>query len=384
MFGRFALSLTIALVTIHANGCGGDDAPAACAASLCQATTSTCLGNSVASCGVDGTTWTVSPCSDGKCNPSTNSCELYKCKPLSQICGTDGSSYDRCPESGSGLQPGTCAANTTCVGGACVETSCSAGETRCGYRQVLTCVNDVWNVDAICSGSDVCVDGDPAACEAPECEPGSSFCESETVAVTCDVEGSIASTRTCAGNEVCQGGHCRPKICGVDDGNAGDAGSDAGQASDAGSSQNTGPEVTPPPLEQISKIDFTLGGTPQSFNLNARADYVTSTSTLKVSAGSGNRKIEANFGPIDAFVVGAFADTDTSEIVVTVCYYDGVSEGQAPGCTVGFSHSSLTYNAELTENNNPGRVVGSFSALMEDALGQPMEITEGVFDVPHK
>ncbi|MEC9071553.1 MAG: hypothetical protein VX938_04200, partial [Myxococcota bacterium] len=335
MPGRFVLLLTIALLTVFANGCGGDDVAPACAETLCQPTTSVCLGNSLATCGLDGKSWTVSPCSDGKCNSNTNSCELYKCKPLSQICGTDGTSYDRCPESGSGLTPGTCATNTTCVGGACVETACTTGDTRCGFRQVLTCVNDAWSVETVCSGSDVCVDGNPASCEAPECEPGSSTCEGD-VAVTCDVAGNIASKRTCASNEVCQGGHCRSKICGVDDGESADATADAG-ASDSGPAQNTGPEVTPPPLEQVSKIDFKLGGTPQTFNLNARADYVSSTSTLKVSAGSGNRKVELNVGPIDPFVVGAFTDTDATEVVVTICYYDGVSEGQAPSCTVGFS-----------------------------------------------
>ena len=120
MPGRFVLVLTIALLTVFASACGGDEAAPACVDTLCQPTTSVCLGNSLATCGLDGKSWTVSPCSDGKCNSNTNSCELYKCKPLSQICGTDGTSYDRCPESGSGLQPGTCATNTTCVGGACV------------------------------------------------------------------------------------------------------------------------------------------------------------------------------------------------------------------------------------------------------------------------
>ena len=149
MSGRFVLVLAIALVTVHGPGCGGDDPPPACAETLCQPTTSVCLGDDLATCAVDGKTWTVSPCSDGRCNPSTNSCELYKCKPFSQICGTDGTSYDSCPESGSGLQPGSCAANTTCVGGACVETSCASGTTRCGYRQVLTCLNEAWSV-AVC------------------------------------------------------------------------------------------------------------------------------------------------------------------------------------------------------------------------------------------
>jgi hypothetical protein len=145
-----------------------------------------------------------------------------------------------------------------------------------------------------------------------------------------------------------------------------------------------GPETAPPPLEQVSNISFDLNGIPQNFNLNARADYISSTSTLKVSAGFQSRKIELNVGPIDPTVVGAFADTDTSEIVVVLCYYDGVTETQAPSCTVGFSHSSISYALELTEHQNPGRVVGSFSTELENSAGDLTQITNGTFDVQHK
>ena len=194
--------------------------------------------------------------------------------------------------------------------------------------------------------------------------------------------GSLLAAAPCAGNEVCQDGHCRVKVCGIDDQPTPDVLADTGAgADDAGP---TGPEVAPPPLEKVSKISFDLNGIPQSFDLNARADFIGSTNTLKISAGAGSRKVEINIGPLEPAVVGAFNDTDTSEIVVTVCYFDGVTETQAPDCTVGFSHSSIGYSVELTEHQNPGRVIGTFSSELQNAASEPAEITNGVFDVQHK
>lgn len=145
-------------------------------------------------------------------------------------------------------------------------------------------------------------------------------------------------------------------------------------------------EVFIPPLEKISKIAFKLGDIPYSFDRGAGADYVPGDSLLKVSAdGKELRKIEIGFAPIDPFVVGNFDDTDSSGVTVIICYNDGVTLAQAPGCPDGFSHSSTLYKATLTENNGEGsRVVGTFEATLEDANGLSTSLTEGTFDVLHK
>lgn len=413
-------------------GCGDDEpAPASCTNDLCTEGETRCLGNVLATCELldgDGEPprWRYESCGASRActaGPSGQACETRKCTNLGTGSCLDAQTLFICDESGLSSDPQDCASDEVCSSGACVESSCEEGATRCGSGVVLTCSSGVYEASD-CGADEVCmVEGGEATCVARLCDPEAAWCE-DGVAQVCNYDGTEITTTTCKGTEVCNSGFCEALLCNgknnVDPGSgvaqsdvvSGDAiecegeetqclDEDSLQICQGGLwiTQNCGSNQVctdvdgvdackakaAPPLEKIGKITFNLAGVPNTFDLNARADYISSDSMLKIGGASGTRKIELNFAPIESLTVGQFSDTGTSETVLTVCYYDGGEVVESPGCAVGFSHSSSLYTAQIDEWNGIGAsVVGTFEATLNDAGGSTLAITDGVFDVKQK
>jgi hypothetical protein len=426
------LLLTSLLLMPSLIACGDEEpAAASCAQDLCSEGETRCLGNVLASCELlDGEgeppRWRYESCGASKActaGPSGQACETRKCTNLGTGTCLDAQTLYICDQSGLSNDPQDCASDEVCSSGACVESACEDGATQCGAGVVLTCQGGAYTATD-CAVDEVCmVEGGEAACVAQLCVPESAWCE-EGVAQVCNHDGTSIATANCSATEVCNSGFCEDLLCNGNnniDPNSGIATSDAvtgdaiecegdeTQCLDEDSlqicqgglwlTQNCGANQVcadvdgvdackakaAPPLEKIGVISFTLGGVPNTFDLNARADYISSDSMLKISGASGTRKIEMNFAPIELMSVGEFSDTGISETVLTVCYFDGGAVVESPGCAVGFSHSSSLYTSVIDEWNGIGAsVVGTFETTLNDAAGNSLAITEGSFDVKQK
>jgi hypothetical protein len=437
------IATALSLLVMSACGLEGASTPT-CAETLCEAGETRCLGSVLATCELlDGEgeppRWSYIPCGpSGACGVEGGgqSCLVRDCHNLGGgTCDPDPQAIDTqtitiCDVSGLTSDTYDCGADEVCTGGTCAPTACEDGETRCGATSVLTCADGHWE-ESGCGEDAICADDSgEAVCELQICAPESAWCD-EGVAHVCNYDGSARSEAPCGEMEVCNSGFCEPLLCNgknnIDPGNGleptdvldDDTDGDAAEfecepgatkcldgdsldtceegfwlTANCGQNQICG-EVdgvdackakAAPPLETIPAIKFTLGGVPNVFDLNARADYISAESMLKVSGASGTRKIELNFVPIETLIVGAFSDTDTSETVLQVCYFDGLEPVEkTPGCAVGFSHSSTLYDAVIDQWNGIGSaVIGTFEVTLETASGSTLAITDGVFDVKQK
>jgi hypothetical protein len=427
------IATALSLLVMSACGEEGASTPT-CAETLCEAGETRCLGNVLATCELlDGEDqpgrWAYIPCSASEACSAGNGgqvCQGRKCLNLGGGTCDDTQTITFCDVSGLSSDTYDCGADEVCTGGSCAPSTCEDGETRCGATSVLTCAGALWEESGCGEGAICADDSGEAVCEPQICAPESAWCD-EGVAYVCNHDGGARSEAPCGEMEVCNSGFCEPLLCNGK--NNSDPGNgleptdildgetlefecepDATKCLDedsldtceegfwltanCGQNQICG-EVdgvdackakAAPPLEQVGVIKFTLAGVPNVFDLNARADYISAESMLKVSGAYGTRKIELNFVPIETLIVGAFSDTDTSETVLQVCYFDGLElVEKTPGCAVGFSHSSTLYDAVIDQWNGIGSaVVGTFEATLETAAGSTLAITDGTFDVKQK
>lgn len=393
-------ALCIGACSDDAGSAEGDGAE--CADTVCVAGSVDCYGNAVWTCMSDGSGWSkegcggLMSCVDGACVDSV--CQIPGKSQCDDTAGGSVCAADKQTETSF-----SCGSGELCEEGACVSETCDADTTACGYRAVFSCVNGSWSA-AKCDAGELCVsDDDGARCEPWSCEPSKARCEGGA-SVVCDILGSGETVTACTESEVCDSGYCVAATC--DQIAAGEAGAQPIEASDTASEASTsdagsealdddtsgeaGPvEPEPhPELEQISRIDFKLSGIPNTFDLAAQADYQDAESRMVISGSDGIRKLEINLAEVDPYTVGTWSDSDDSEVIAIVCYYDGTTNQTPPegaGCSVGFSHASSLYSLTIDANNGDGyRVTGSFSTTLVDASGGQVEFTEGTFDVLHK
>lgn len=378
VLAMFTFVATLALTP----GCA-EEQVAQCLETICTAGEASCAGNSTAICNDDGKGIRYSDCGSG--NYCLNgACTGRKCVNLGGgKCDTT-TTLTLCDGNGVVQSTVSCAASEVCAGGSCVPNTCAEGATRCGDAYaVLTCTGGVW-VDEACSGGQLCGDsGGQSACVAATCAPNMGRCDGNTSCLCSNTGGSETATK-CGSNEICDGGFCRLKVCGEDATPTTDTVVD--MTADAGTDAplDIVEDKFKPPLEPPRVLKFTLGASAKVFNLNVRADYIATDKALKIQGAKGLEKIEITLSPIEPSILGLFDDTDGSETTVQICYFDGLNEGPVAPCLVGYSQASIGYTLDLTGNNGVGsRVVGTFSAVLKDALDNNVSISDGEFDVPH-
>jgi len=431
--------IVLLCLSVPLTACGDEETSApSCVESLCEEGETRCLGNVLSTCerqdGDDAPPrWRYESCgTSNACSAGTSglACVSRKCTNLGTGGCIDLDTLFVCDLSGLSLDDQDCG-DDLCVGttesGACVPSTCEDGETRCGGRALtLSCSGGSWTSQE-CGDDEGCVEeGGEASCVAMVCEAERAWCE-DGVAMVCNHDGSVVEEQECAANQVCNSGFCESLMCNgannIDPGSgqsvpdvvstdAYECDPGAVECLDEDSIQRcegglwviencTANEIctnvdgtdtckgkAAPPLEKTGVITFDLAGTPNTFDLNARADYISSVPVLKISGAHGTRKIELNFSPIELTALGQFKDTDVGrdpETIVTVCYFDGGEVVESPSCPVGFSHSSTVYTAVIDEWNGIGSsVVGTFETTLVDKDNNSLSITNGVFDVKQK
>ncbi len=398
--GLFLMALSLLACSSDEGGESGE--PGACSDTICVPGTSECFGNAIWTCLADGSDWSIEGCG-GLQSCVEGVCVDSVCQIAGKSTCDDASGGSLCAEDKRSVSTFTCGEGERCEEGTCVSDTCEAGSTKCGYRALFTCVNGSWSAEK-CDAGELCVSDDQGAlCEPWFCQPGKARCEGGA-SLTCDVEGREEFSVACTDTEICVDGYCVAATCEqIDQGLTGaqpidvDAQGSEASAADVGMPEEEmdaqaepGPEeVAPhPELEQISRIDFKIGGIPNTFDLVAQADYQESESRMVISASDGSRKLEINLAAVEPYTVGSWSDSDDSEVTAVLCYHDGTMNQTPPegaGCSVGFSHASTLYALTIDANNGDGyRVTGSFTATLMDASGLSVEFSEGSFDVLHK
>ncbi len=218
--------------------CGADECPVAC-----EASARFCFEDQVWRCSIDGESarlvdscGDLEPCqetgNDAECTCQGDTCDpLPLCTPEARECrdgdvyecDADGAElvlYDDCDET----QLQVCDATTlACVSAcpgdpACPEPVCKAGDRLCVGNTVHICAPDgtalVFSED--CFDYAHCVDDAPgkgfAYCTQNSCVPSSNVCDGH-LAKVCESNGTLPDDGTDCGDEICDAGACKPKIC---------------------------------------------------------------------------------------------------------------------------------------------------------------------------
>ncbi|HEY3253322.1 MAG TPA: hypothetical protein VGJ91_05220, partial [Polyangiaceae bacterium] len=187
----------------------------ACATSVCTASTSYCKGNDVYSCNADGSgEYAVQLCgSSGHCNGSY--CVSNVCQPGQAVC--NGNAVSSCAADGSGPASAgaACAANQTCVNGACQTTTCTANALFCANGESMKCnaqgTGATLNLHCF---SDTYCDSATGQCKADVCPNGQVYCGGEVFA-TCKSDGSgpvSAGTDCAASSQACGLSGCAAQV----------------------------------------------------------------------------------------------------------------------------------------------------------------------------
>lgn len=362
--------LTLALVAWLAfPGCGDD---AKCARELCDPASfgAVCVGHAVQTCAPDGQRFIYTACGDQqRCD--AGACVARQCTTLGRSTCATVTSVERCKDDGSGLETIACADDETCKDGACVPTVCAGEADRCTDHGLVRCQDNAWVQDN-CAAPQLCVvsGGGTARCTAPVCTPEARRCDGDTVKV-CDARGMSETTEACAGGEVCVDGGCQVAVCGVD----------GADTSDAGDTTDTIDGETSEPKSQIL---FTLNGVASTFDLSAFATFDSGKRTVTIHAQKSTRELELKLTPAPLTVSGSFSSEVFNPVKVVVCYDEGGSPANFEECE-GYTHRSVAYDLEITRNDGVGgRLVGTFSATLEDQNTDQIQLQAGQIDVKYR
>lgn len=400
-------------IAVLLGGCAGDDdgagpsAPSEC--KVCAPGARTCLGNVSLLCADDGKASTAEPCLGGQtCDPVTGACKASSCpSPYAREC-VDGK-LSVCK--GADMIAEACPADTACVAGACVATTCKDGDTACGHGVILTCAGGTWGETSACGASERCEAKGGAACVARKCEPGAPLCvdadgdgtfETSTICAT-DGGGPVSegSTDCAAKGGTCNGGFC---VCvavpaGGDDGGGDVGGVDAGPTEDATDATTTDIVLPPqdvPQLEKPDKGQATMGGELIDFDSSGLANWVmlagedgaSELGVLQIILAAGVRKVEIQVHPTEVGWTGSVNSDAGGDILGFIGYNDGTrlnvdfTWGAGTSTKVQFPGS---WDITIEENGGyGGRVVGKFYGKLAHVSGAgTLDVVEGTFDVRH-
>ena len=368
-----------------------------CLTALPECPASTCLGRVVRNCSEDGTEYQYELCFNGLCKDGL--CQAAPCvEPEKSVC-VGPTTRRMCVASMAAESEMECEAGTTCVGGACVSSTCKPNSKACGWKAALVCAADGsgWQNTActetqFCSPTTFdCTDMDPFCVD----NPGGAKCTDLQTAGVCNNLGQLV-TSACEANQVCVDGFCQGKVCGKTYGTPTDdttviPDSVLTDVSDITTLdlQETFVELPPldiPPLEKPAKAWVTItggpfGGDKVSFTSGKSANYVIKDTTLQVAMAKGMYLMEVHFVGIEEGVVGAFNSAEPGSVTVEIVFNDGTNEDPE----VQWEYPSTAYNVTLDLFEAAGgRVQGTFSGTLTSAGGEVLELTDGYFDVPRK
>jgi len=161
-------------------------------------------------------------------------------------------------------------------------------------------------------------------------------------------------------------------VCGVDGTTDVVDTSDAGDTSDGETS------------EAKSQILFTLNGVASTFDLSAFATFDSGKRTVTIHAQKSTRELQLKLVPAPLTVSGTFSSEVFNPVKVVVCYDEGGTPAGFEECE-GYTHRSVAYDVEITRNDGVGgRLVGTFSATLEDKNTDTIQLQAGEIDVKYR
>lgn len=376
--------LTTLVAMTTALACGGETdggGGPTLATELCAASETRCIGNATAKCAEGGLHWSVNDCgATAYCANDGASCEERQCPYVGQSKCKDYKTVSTCNELGSAISEKDCDLGTLCYAGACLEASCTDGDTVCGWRAVAVCEGGAWS-ETTCEAGEACIDGE---CAPQACLPQSTACKDgdDAVALQCDFAGTAYTQSKCSETEKCYDtyGVCLPKLKEdpppIDEPDAGGADIEEDIVEDTAPPVDKGP---PAELEPLDKAEVVVNGEKIVFTSHKNASYVETDSDLRITMDKGKQKVEISIKPIEEFDVGQFSSASASDTSVIVWYHDGSDlVGQAQ-----FRYVSVDYELLLEKfQSKDGRVKGTFSGtLTDDGGATTIPFENGVFDV---
>jgi hypothetical protein len=376
--------------------------PPACLDQVCTAKQATCVGNAVAVCDPDGKGWTLSSCGSARyCVGGT--CANRSCQDLGLGTCSDGATLEVCAPSGLGTTTQKCAGGEACDKVACVAPTCQDGTTSCeDWKHLFLCTGGTRTYETCPEACGKDASGKPA-CVPFTCTPEATRCEGQT-SWRCDHTGLEEVATACGAGQVCLDGFCQTKLCApIEDATTGDGGevSDGTDLAEAEAPPepfcgdgNCDPDELcstcavdcgPCPV-QPAKIEFKVHNVTEVMDLDAKADWNAADQTIFLKGSHGLKKIEIHIQKVDALAVGTWDDTDTTGVVVKICYVDAAGNPSlaCAGTTPGFTHVAILYTLTIAENNGIGsRIKGTFEATLQDQDQQNLQMTNGVFDLQY-
>jgi len=377
-----------------------------CVETLPDCETAVCAGNYVRSCNEDRTAYEYELCFGMTCKNGL--CQSAACtEPEKKTCTGPGS-YEMCLANMSQLTVKDCPDDEKCVAGACVSATCKKGKKACGWQAVLTCQENGQGYTSEACGENqfcdetafTCLDVDPFCIGNPL---GARCLDFET-RQSCQANGQLVA-EGCDKEEVCEGGFCQVRLCGVEyepgaDADvvvpfdavvSGDLYEDVGIAEVEELKAVELPAVKDiPPLEPVPKAHVTInGGEFEQYTLkytsSKAANYVFKDKTLQISMAKGQKMMEVHFQGIEEGVVGNFSSDEPGSVNVWIVFNDGTTDQTV----VQWKWSSVAFNATLDQFDPAGGwVKGTFAGLLEQnpaaGEGPPLELTDGFFEVPRK
>lgn len=372
-FAAVALALLLA-------ACGGDDNPKPGPVdTFCTAGQLKCVGNYIAECVEEGKAYKLTFCGETKsCTGTPPVCKAVSCAGGKAARSCSGDQVMQCEADGlaEAQASKTCGGDQGCIGGECVPKACKSGETRCGWKELLTCSGSAWT-STKCGPTQYC-DSAAKACVERVCVPTSVQCKGEKTASTCAIDGGKFVDHACPAGQLCYDGVCHAEVKGkaadkadaVADGGATDTGpvtkEDAGAPvfTDLGKKEVQFEE--PSTLEVIlSETASPAPGTKSLFFDIVDASYLPNDQMLQLTGDLDLMKIEIQIAPVEEFQTGSFTALGGEAEKSAIYMNDG---SDLPG-NVQWRFQSSEYSIKLSKFEDvDGRIIGTFNADLKDAL----------------
>ena len=402
---RTSFLLALGLIFVVNSACSsssGGEEEATCVEALTECEVPVCAGNSVRSCSQDGLHYDYEPCYPRSCRDG--SCVASSCTtPGERSCEPAmPNKVTICLDSMAQVTAQSCNTGSSCLRGACVTESCTAGETQCGWKSVLTCNATGDGFDAAdCEAGQYCDEATQACADSNAfcvANPLGNLCQDLNTSARCDIHNALVN-EACGLNEVCVDGFCQATVCGID--YTAQPEEDivvdiVDVVEDIADDIDTGPELPDldlPPLQKPAKAWITVSGGPFEgekieFTSAKQGLYIVDDADLQITMVKSPYQVEVHFVGIMEKMVGNYNSEEPGDIQVAILFNDGTQDPTA----VQWKYASISYDATLQQFEDVGgRVIGTFSGTLEEQVaegaeptGVTIEITDGYFDVPRK
>ncbi|HIA03129.1 MAG TPA: hypothetical protein EYN66_14690, partial [Myxococcales bacterium] len=186
-----------------------------CEAWVCTPNKATCTDNTAELCSGDG----LSVASTTQCDNNSQKCIAGECidtvcTPNESKCNQAGTAIETCKADGLGVVTQNCPEGSTiCEDATCKAIICSVDTTFCDGTTVKQCNSTGTAAEnfADCDPEkQACLGG---ACVNKSCTPGTAVCNGLSEVQTCNADGLGFATTDCGSGFACKDGECNKQVC---------------------------------------------------------------------------------------------------------------------------------------------------------------------------